>query len=309
MKLLTIVLAGILALGALSAAAEEQMTCCNATYADGVYTIENTATRNAYVKYVYEWNQTEVKPFYFGGEYFAQAADPKDKAVAAIRVDLEFTDGTKLPWVNIGMPNNTKFTKTVRPFTAKKPIKTATLIAQFNRVGKVQMRGLFAKEGVLPVAAPAKPAPKAPPAGFFGSKTNVPDGENWVTDPMNMVGATFKDGVYTFDNAAPNKAAALRQTFKLDQQEAKPFTFSVESKGVRPEGAEKIHYAIFVDITHQDGTRISCINMPLPNSADKFTKLQRTFVPTKPVKTATLFIWCKVQGKAEFKNPTFVCGK
>ena len=306
MKLLTIVLAGVLAFGALSAAAEEQMTCCNATYADGVYTIENTAPRASYIKYVYEWDQTEVKPFYFGAEYFMQATD--EKGIAAIRVDLEFTDGTKLPWVNIGMKNNKDFEKTVRPFTAKKPIKTATFYAEFRRVGKVQIRNPFAKEGVLKAAAPAKPAPKAPPAGMIGSKKNVPDGENWVSDPMFMSGATFKDGVYTFDNAAPNKTAALCQTFNVDQQEPKPFTFSVESKGSRPEGEQKINYAIFVDITHQDGTRISCINIPLQNS-DDFVKNARTFVPKKPVKTATLFIWCKMQGKAEFRNPSLVFGK
>ena len=121
MRLLTAVFAGILALGALSAAAEEeQMTCCNATYADGVYTIENTAPRVSYIKYVYEWDQTEVKPFYFGAEYFMQATD--EKGIAAIRVDLVFTDGTKLPWVNIGMKNNKGFEKTVRPFSSKKPI-------------------------------------------------------------------------------------------------------------------------------------------------------------------------------------------
>ena len=119
--------------------------------------------------------------------------------------------------------------------------------------------------------------------------------------------AVAEKDVYRIENASPRQSF-VRLEFPLDQKEVKPFTFSVESKGNRPANAEKIHYAIFVDIVHQDGTRISCINIPLRNS-DDFVKNARTFVPKKPVKTATLFIWCKMQGKAEFKNPSLVFGK
>lgn len=153
MKFVIALLSGIVALGAF-AAEDTPFKCHNAVFENGIYTIENTTARKAYVTRVYEWNQTEVKPFTFGCEYLMQA--PKDaKGVASIRVNLKFTDGTSLAWINVGFSNNTKFTLANRKFRPKKPVRTATVYAEFSRPGKIQIKNIFVKEDVA-TTAPAK---------------------------------------------------------------------------------------------------------------------------------------------------------
>jgi len=150
------VLLGVLAALVCAAASPELR---NAVLEKDVYRIENASPRQSFVRLEFPLDQKAVKPFTFGGE--AKVQGPEDgKVHAYLRVDLEFADGTRLEWVNLGARNSADFQRYARTFAAKKPIKKATYYALFNGAGKAEFRNLFLAEDQ------PKPAAKPLPAGF-----------------------------------------------------------------------------------------------------------------------------------------------
>ncbi len=149
-------------------------------------------------------------------------------------------------------------------------------------------------------------------AGVTAAETTAA-AKNLLKEPLTIKNAqttTLKDGVYTVTNPDDKTMSTLEQTLELNQDVPRPLTFSVESKAEAHQGKPSGNYGVRIDLVYNDGTRTNWINVGCITNSTDWKKTERTYIPTKPVKTATYYVqYIKFQGKVHFRNPVLTQGE
>ena len=91
-------------------------------------------------------------------------------------------------------------------------------------------------------------------------------------------------------NPRPGDSSGAVQTVVLDQSAPKPLRLTAWSKSKKATGKKDTHYAIYVDVTHTDGTKQWSIVSEFPTGRFDWTRTERIFEPVKPVARASFHL-------------------
>lgn len=115
----------------------------------------------------------------------------------------------------------------------------------------------------------------------------------------------FKDGTATFSSDNDKKIQGLSAKIILNQSEAKPITFSAESKAekVSVKGKTEHNYSLFLDITYTDNTIKYAVIAPFKVGSHDWEKSEMYFTPEKPIKLISAHMLFRfATGTASFRN-------
>ncbi len=141
----------------------------------------------------------------------------------------------------------------------------------------------------------------------------APEGINLLKEPLeirNKQTTTLKDGVYTIENPDGKNQSHIVQVIELNQEKVLPLTFGAEGKNESYKGPFSGYYGVRLDLVYTDGTKQEWVNTGCFVNTVEWKKAERTYIPRKPVKTATFYLqFIHNKGKVHFRNPVLIQGK
>ena len=121
----------------------------------------------------------------------------------------------------------------------------------------------------------------------------APEGINLLKEPLeirNKQTTTLKDGVYTIENPDGKNQSHIVQVIELNQEKVLPLTFGAEGKNESYKGPFSGYYGVRLDLVYTDGTKQEWVNTGCFVNTVEWKKAERTYIPRKPVKTATFYL-------------------
>ncbi|MCF6175881.1 MAG: hypothetical protein L3J71_08945 [Victivallaceae bacterium] len=111
------------------------------------------------------------------------------------------------------------------------------------------------------------------------------------------------DKVIVVENKTLKDIGGVIQVVKLNQTEIKPIFFTADSKAESVSGTPDSSYAIYLDITHTDGTRKYGVIAKFKTGTHDWETATKSYTPEKPIKAISFhLLFRKHTGKVWFKN-------
>jgi len=140
----------------------------------------------------------------------------------------------------------------------------------------------------------------------FGQDAGANLLKQWKLNGTNSLIQT--DGVIACENKSEKDVNGVWQKVVLDQKEAKTIEFSAEHKVENVSGdLNQYDYAIYLDITHPDGSTTGGVSVPFKTGTHDWEKVSLSYTPTKPIKSMFYYLLFRNKtGKVWFKNAVLI---
>ena len=125
----------------------------------------------------------------------------------------------------------------------------------------------------------------------------------WAIYGKSKTTTIDKSGVIACENKTNKSLSGVTQRVDLNQKTAQPIYLSAESKAEKVAGSASSKYAIYLDITHTDGSRTYGVIATFKTGTHDWQKAERSYMPKKPVKYLSYYLLFRWKtGKVWFRN-------
>lgn len=115
------------------------------------------------------------------------------------------------------------------------------------------------------------------------------------------------DKIIVVENKTLKDIGGVVQQIKLNQTEIKPIFFTADSKAKNVSGNSDSSYAIYLDITHTDGTHKYGVIAKFKTGTHDWETASLAYTPKKPIKKISFhLLFRRHTGKVWFKNVVLI---